>query len=216
MNMTNDIDIETLRGVSSAAISDALDTLSRKQWVLAQPVRLIVGQRIFGRAVVVMMSPTGEKALHKVGIKALDESAEGSVIVLAGDPDPVASAFGPAEIAVATRRKLGGLLTDCFVRTASVMLDEPLGVGAAGRSPAGGFGRFKTLVLADSTVCCGVVIETGDVIVGDADGIVVLPLKYVEKVIAIVRHYATRPARMVIDVSKGATLQQAFDDHWDA
>lgn len=213
--MTDEVSIEALRGVSSAAISDALDTLSRKQWVIAPPVRLVAGRSIFGRAVVVMMSPTGEKALHKVGIKALDQSPEGSVIVLAGEPDPVACAFGAPEIAAATRRKLGGLLTDCFVRSAAVPLGETVGVAAAGRSPAGGFGRFKTLVLADATVCCGVAIGAGDLIVGDEDGIVVVPVRYIDKVVAIAGRYAARAPRMVQCLSDGGSLQQAYDEHWE-
>ena len=50
---TND-DLDRLRTISTAAISDALDTLSRKQLVIPPPIRLLAGKRIFGTAITVM------------------------------------------------------------------------------------------------------------------------------------------------------------------
>ena len=210
---TND-DLDRLRTISTAAISDALDTLSRKQLVIPPPIRLLAGKRIFGTAITVMMAPTGEKAHHNAAMQTLDECEAGSVLVLAGEPDPVGCGFGAPEIAVATARKLGGLLTDCPVRYSAALPDAVVGVAGMGLSPASGFGRIKTMALCKASVCCGVTIETGDLIVGDFLGVIVVPAKYVHPVAEIAHLYEQRIERMTADAYETGSVREAVKRHW--
>ena len=97
-------------------MSDALDQLSRKPWVMAPPLQLVLGQRIFGTAVTVLVAVTGEKAHHKVGATVIDQSPPGTVIVAAASPT-----LAPCSVNWKSRwrrlRGLGGLVTDCAIRT---------------------------------------------------------------------------------------------------
>lgn len=217
MNYSRD-DLERLRDISSAAISDALDTMSRKQLVLNPPVRLLAGKRIFGPAINILMAVTGEKAHHNAAMQTLDECEAGSVLVLAGEPDPVASTFGPAEIAQATVRKLGGLLTDCPVRYSPRFLNsleaDLVGIACAGVSPASGFGRLKTMALCKSSTCSGVTIETGDLVVGDEFGVVVIPDKYVSAVATVAQKYEQRIHDITRDVIEAKSIRDAVKRHW--
>ncbi len=211
--MYTDEQLEILRGASIAAISDALDTLSRKQWVFNPSVRLVVGSRIFGRAIPIMVAVTGEKAHHKVGNQCLDESPAGSVLIAAGEPDHCAL-YGAPEIETATRRQLGGLVTDCAVRTTHLETTAPVGVAATGVSASSAFGRVKTMALTNSVECAGVKVSKDDVISGDASGVVVVPVNLVAEVAGIVLRMDERIRTLVQTVRDGGELRSAIDKHW--
>lgn len=207
-------DLNALRERSTAAISDALDTITRRQQTISPSISLLYGQRIFGPAITIMVAATAEKAFHKVCMQTLDECEEGSVIVLAGDPDPITAAFTTTEIAIASKRRLGGLLTDCAVRTPAVSAPDAVGVAGAGRSPASGFGRIKTMALCPSSTCGGVTINQGDIIVGDHLGVVVIPTKLVHEIAVIAHRYEQRIADMERDIDVSGSLRGATDRHW--
>ncbi|VVE23218.1 RraA family protein [Pandoraea anhela] len=206
-------DLAHLEHASTAAIADALDTMTRKPFVVLPPVKLQCGKRIFGPAVTVMMAPTGEKAPHNVAMKLLDECAPGTVLVLSGEPDPVAGVFCEPEIAAATARRLGGLLTDCAVRWSLGPTEHLVGVAGASLSPASAFGRLKTMAVSQASPCGGVQVHTGDLVVGDALGVVVVPARYVPDVAGKVQHAADRVKRIVADVAEGRSIRDAVNHH---
>lgn len=206
-------DLALLENVSTAAIADALDTMTRKPFLVLPPVKMRVGKRIFGPAVTVMMAPTGERAPHHVAMKLLDECAPGTVLVLSGEPDPAASVFCEPEIAIATARRLGGLLTDCAVRWSLGPAESLVGVAGAAKSPVSAFGRLKTMAISKSSPCCGVDIQSGDLVIGDALGVVIVPAKHAAAVAQKVQHTAARVKSIVADIAEGQTLRDAVNNH---
>lgn len=205
--------LDALRDASTCAVSDALDQLSRKQWVMAPPLQLVLGQRIFGTAVTLLVAVTGEKAHHKVGATVIDESPPGTVIVAAGEPDACAL-FGELEIEVAASRGLGGLVTDCAIRMRAPA-DHRMGVAASGRSAAGGFGRVKTMARDPKLSCGGVQVSTGDLVIGDANGIVVVPVALVPEVARLAGACEARLDRLVQAAREERSVSHAVQRHWE-
>lgn len=205
-------DLDALFAAPSSAVADALDTLTRKPTVMAG-IRLLSGQRIVGVAVTIMVAITGEKAHHNVGAAVLDESPEGTVVVAGGDPD-AAALFGAPEISLARHRRLGGLVTDCHVRGLDAA-GEAFGVAAAGVTSAGGFGRLKTMARDAKIQCGGVNLLSGDVVVGDGEGIVVVPAALVAATAAIAARHAMRIERLARAAEELGSLSDAVARHWN-
>ena len=84
----------------------------------------------------------------------------------------------------------------------------------AGRKPTDAQGRGKVVAIDVPVVCGGVRIRTGDLVFGDADGVIVVPAEAVDE--AVTRWLAkidlktTAPAR---SACAGALLRDVFKRH---
>jgi regulator of RNase E activity RraA len=69
-------------------------------------------------------------------------------------------------------------------------------------SPGTTLGRFKTLGANIPVVCGGIEVNPGDIIVGDADGVVVVPRAKAEEVLAMAQEIDKREleqARLIVE-----------------
>ena len=166
--------MDLVRGHSSATLLEAsgisidVDPEIRSLWH---------GARLVGKAFTVQGSAGDNLALHR-GVAA---APEGSVIVA----DVSGAAFGHwgEVLAVAAQsRGLTGLLIDGGVRDA--VEQEELGFPVFSRNNAiRGTRKDFAGVLGHPVTIGGITVHTGDVIVGDVDGVVVLPAAKVEQIL---------------------------------
>lgn len=86
----------------------------------------------------------------------------------------------------AKARGLAAFVLDGGVRDVDAIAELGLPVFARGRTPAGPYksGPFRLLTSAS---VAGVVVEPGDAIVADEDGVVVVPLADIDRVVARAR-----------------------------
>jgi len=166
--------VEQLKKATVAELSDAVDQITGKQFVLSHRVRLIAGARMFGPAVTIMVSETAERAPHTASDEAIKAAPAGSVVIAGIEDDMDAAVWGAAAYGFAADAGLAGFVTDGSIREAE-RAAAPLAIFAAGRSPASGFGRLKMMAANIEITCGGVVVQPGDYIAGDADGVIVLP-----------------------------------------
>src|SRR6266536_374970 len=105
-------------------------------------------------------------------LRALADSRAGDVLVVdsGGGPRAVAGELFASE---ALRRGLGGMVIDGAVRDTSTLRTLAIPVYARHVSPMAGHTR-STTVATGPVSCGGVLVQPGDVVFGDADGIVVL------------------------------------------
>ena len=66
-----------------------------------------------------------------------------------------------------------------------------------------------------SIICGGATINTGDVIVGDADGLVVAPIATLEQLLCVAEHIARSEAKLMHGMLDGKSLTSMtnFEDH---
>jgi RraA family protein len=97
----------------------------------------------------------------------------GDIIVVDGQGDMSNALIGELMVMWAIKRRLGGIIIDGAIRDVNRLKTVSIPVYAAGVTPAGpykeGPGEINFPV-----VCGGVVVNPGDIIVGDADGVVVI------------------------------------------
>ena len=166
--------VARLKNASVAELSDAVDQITGKQRVLDHRVRLLAGQRLFGPAVTIMVSETAERAAHTPGDTAIREAEPGAVVIAGVEDDLNAAVWGAAAYEIAAGAGLQGFVTDGSVREVEAAADS-LAVFAAGRSPASGFGRLKIMAANIEITCGDVMVNPGDYVAGDADGVIILP-----------------------------------------
>ena len=167
--------IDRLKDIPVANLDDNMGRL----YAVDAGIKPIGKCQICGPAFTVK-SPGGDNLMFH---KALDMAQEGDVIVVSGIGlnDRAFSGDLMAELALA--RKLGGFVIDGYVRDLEGHQAIDFPVYARGIQPNGpyknGPGEINVPVALG-----GQVVMPGDIIVGDADGLVVIPVRDAEEVCA--------------------------------
>lgn len=156
---------------------------------------------LIGVAVTCHCGPADNLALFG----ALDAAINGDVIVAATDSFAGAAVTGDLVLGMARNKGLAGFITDGLVR--DVVGIEAVGLpvycaGVIANSPA----RNGPGTVGFPVVLGGVTISPGDILVGDRDGVAVVPRLEAETV--LVRLAAVRAAEQALDaqVSQGLEM----------
>jgi len=160
--------IEQYRGFVAANISDSMGRLFTMDYRINPVYRPM--RKLCGTAITVQARP-GDNLLS---LKAIEVAQPGDVIVIATQGDTALSVWGGFMSMMAARRGIAGVVTDGVIRDVEQSREADLPIYAVGVTPAAptkeGTGQINT-----SISCGGVVVEPGDIVVGDEDGVVVVP-----------------------------------------
>ncbi|MEL4319386.1 fumarylacetoacetate hydrolase family protein [Leifsonia sp. YIM 134122] len=114
--------------------------------------------------------------------RAFDAVAEGEVIVIEARGESCSGTLGDILALRAHARAAAGIVTDGGVRDADAVSAVGIPVYSAGAHPAV-LGRKHVPWDVDVTIACGgTTVQPGDIIVGDGDGVIVIPPGIAEEV----------------------------------
>ncbi len=152
---------------------------------------------------VTVLCPPGDL----IGVMAvLDFVEKGDVIVIAGGNDTLAAKLGDLWVHWARRLGVAGIICDGLVRDVNGILSANLPVFARGIAPNAGLkngpGAINTVVS-----CAGISVSPGDIVVGDRDGVVVVPLIDIDTTVEQLREVKKQEAEAEAKVKRGDKLQ---------
>ena len=162
------------------------------------------GGRMAGPALTIKTRPGDNLMIHK----ALQLAKPGDVIVVDGGGDLTNSLIGEIMIGDAIKQQLGGVVINGAIRDADVLAKLDFPVFAAGVTHRGpykdGPGEINVPIAVD-----GMVIEPGDLVIGDGDGLLCVPFDDVSTLLAAARKKQDIEAKMVSDIEAGT-----YDRSW--
>ncbi|GAA5165908.1 hypothetical protein GCM10023321_56530 [Pseudonocardia eucalypti] len=142
--------------------------------------------------------------------RAVDGIGAGEVLVMEARRDPTAGTLGDILALRAQVRGAAGVVTDGAVRDAAAVAALELPVYGAGRHPAV-LGRRHVPWETDVTIACGgATVAVGDVLVGDDDGVVVIPRALVTEVLEDAERQETEERWITARVAEGAALPDLY------
>jgi len=183
--------LEKLKGLSTQALIDGL-------WVMGWPGAhiegargLVPGQKCAGRAVTLNFVPQrpdiqaskppgGESPEYE----AFEKCGPGEVLVMAS-VGPWESVGGDIKFLRLMQRDVGGLVTDGSVRDTDELIGYGFPVFSYSTTPRQGPAVMQPWECDGIINCGGVAVRPGDAVVGDQDGVVVVPASHVETVYSI-------------------------------
>ncbi|CAB1060718.1 Demethylmenaquinone methyltransferase-like protein [Olavius sp. associated proteobacterium Delta 1] len=155
--------------------------------------------RLLGAALTVRCHPKDNLMLHK----ALQIAQPGDIIVAATDGHPNAGYFGDLMATSAMARQIGGLAVDGCVRDSSEIIEMGFPVFSRGTCMRGTV--KQTLGSVNQSILFGdVIVNPGDLVLGDEDGIVIIPRTEMEAVLEAAR------LRVKKEKEKTAALKQGI------
>jgi regulator of RNase E activity RraA len=163
-------------------------------------------RRILGRAYTVRTRPGDNLMVHK----AIDAAEPGDVIVVDAGGDMSNAIIGEIMAGWAARRGLAGFVIDGAIRDSETLAAGDFPVYARGVAHRGpykdGPGAINVPVTVD-----GMVVLPGDLLVGDADGLLAIRPQEAPAIAARVRAIAASEAKILQDIERGA-LDRAWVD----
>lgn len=161
--------------VPAANVGDALQRMT----VLDGGIRIVTKRSsLIGTALPVDVRSGDNLAIHR----ALDEAQPGDVLVVNGHGDTTRAVIGDLIGEVMISAGVVGAVVDGAARDVETLSDTGLTIYARAVTPAGPF-KDGPGVIGAPVAIGGVVVSAGDVLVGDADGVVVVPHGKVQQVL---------------------------------
>lgn len=203
--------IEGYREVAVTSICDALDQIGATGYMTCE-IKPIFPAKIVGPAVTVKEVPCEESVPPTHALEAIDRAEPGSVIVIDVGAVRDVAVWGGLMTAGAVVRELEGAVLDGGVRdTDEIREDYGFPVFARSVSPATTVGRYKTEAYNIPVVCGGVTVNPGDLIVGDSDGVVVVPPDKAEVVLEMARGMEETERKQVELIKEVKSIVKAIE-----
>jgi 2-keto-4-pentenoate hydratase/2-oxohepta-3-ene-1,7-dioic acid hydratase in catechol pathway/regulator of RNase E activity RraA len=174
------------------------------------------GARMAGYARTVRYLPLREdlSASHGGGMnaqrRAIEEIRPGEVLVIEARGDPTAGTIGDILALRAQVRGAAGIVTDGAIRDSAVLAGLDIPVYHAAVHPAVLARRHVPWDTDVTVACAGVTIQPGDIVVGDADGVVVLPPGIAAEVLAGAREAERQEEFIASRVAAGEGIDGLF------
>ncbi len=195
--MDEDAIIDAYRTVTVASVADAVDSISGRRGFMDHDLRPRTTDEPFvGTAATLLYGPTDETVPPVHALDLIDTAPAGSVIVVSvggrhGAPD--AAVWGALLSAGAVANGHVAAVVDGAVRDVrEIRRDYEFPVSARAVSPGSAMGRYRTVSAGEPITCGGVLVNPGDIVVGDTDGVVVVPRAQAMAVLQLARDIDAR------------------------
>ena len=187
--------------VSQAAAFQAAilaDVAGRRGTLHGRVKPLSPQMKVAGPAITVEVRPGDNLAIHA----ALAIAQPGDVLVVDGKGDISCALLGEIMATQAEASGIAGIIIDGAVRDADALAQGSYPVFAAGLNPSGPTKSSPGRVNHPVSVA-GASIEPGDLVVGDADGVVVIAKQDVERIIALAAKKLDAETRRIAGIKQG-------------
>ncbi|HEX7547021.1 MAG TPA: hypothetical protein VF368_09850, partial [Gemmatimonadaceae bacterium] len=191
------------RGLASSNVADAMGRFG----FMDPGMRSRSGLALCGLAVTVQCRPADNLMVHK----ALQVATIGDVVVVSTCGNTTSAVFGELMCHTAAAAKLGGIVVDGAIRDVEGI--TRLGMPAFSRSVCPGScdkdgpGEINVPISCGGTVVC-----PGDIVVGDADGIAVVPRERAAAILELVGQLMDREKKRIAEIAAGQIFKAEIDD----
>ncbi|MDM0047455.1 RraA family protein [Variovorax sp. J22R115] len=198
------VELDLARQFLDVPVANVSDCMSRMTAGGARLRPMHAGGRMAGPALTIKTRPGDNLMIHK----ALQLAKPGDVIVVDAGGDLTNALVGEIMVGDAIKQGLGGFVMNGAIRDAGALRAGSFPVFAAGVTHRGpykdGPGEINVPIAID-----GMVIEPGDLVIGDEDGLLCVPFDDVQGLLAAARQKQVVEDKMVADIEAGC-----FDRAW--
>jgi len=200
-------DPELVRQAAACGVADmheALGAIVGRQALMSPRMRpLNPGLRIAGQAVIAFNFDGDNLMMHR----ALRLASAGQVLVTSNGGASRGAQWGEMATLNARCKGLAGVIVDGDVRDADAIMAMRFPVWSTAISPSHAEKRGPGAVNVP-IVCAGALVEPGDVIVADGDGVIAVPLEHLARAVAGALQYGAREKIWRPQIEAGTDLYE--------
>ena len=190
----------------SHATSNIADAMGRFHF-MDPGIRARSGLPLCGVAVTVDARPADNLMIHK----ALEVATPGDIIVVSTNGNTTSAIFGELMCRTAVGASLGGIVVDGAIRDIDGI--TALAFPAYSRAVCAGGCDKDGPGEVNSPISCGnTVVMPGDIIVGDDDGVVVVPREEAADVLPLVIQLVERERARIAEINSGVLFKDEINE----
>ncbi len=207
---------EEWKPIYSALACDIMDQLGYRNQAMAYDIR--PGQpesSIRGTAVTIDAYASHQPHPDPYGqiFSAYDLAGEGDVFVIATNGECKSGLWGELLSTAAQARDVNSVVTDGLVRDIRQMNTMNFNCFSKGFSPLDSAGRIVPESVNETIMCGGVQVNPGDFILGDFDGVAVIPAKIKDEVFKLSTEKLKGENVVRDELVKGKSPREVFDEY---
>ncbi|HEY4270016.1 MAG TPA: RraA family protein [Galbitalea sp.] len=203
--------------LTSAMLSDSLDAAGLRHQVLGRRLAPIEpGSRAFGRAWTARFEPsTSDDPDDPYGaaIDYISDIRRGEVAVLATGESNESAFWGELFSAAALGAGSVGVITDGNLRDTQKIAALGFPSFSISRRPIDYRMRMRVAAIGETVTLGGVSIATGDLVLADDDGVVVVPRAEESRVLSLARERLAAETTVLAELLSGESLRTVWDRH---
>jgi len=197
----------------AAVISDVVDRLgAREQAMRADICPVYPGAIVVGRAYPIITADVFELSddPYRGEIEAVDSLEPNDVIVVCTNRSTRTCIWGELLSTAARARGARGAVIDGYTRDVAQITAMNFPVFATGRKLVDSAGRSRVIDHGCPVICGDVLVNPGDIVFGDMDGVVVIPKELEQKAISLALEKAGKEDLVRDELLRGAMLRDAY------
>ncbi|MGY6697703.1 MAG: RraA family protein [Roseinatronobacter sp.] len=204
--------IESFRRVATASVADAVEKICGARGYLGSGIAPRTSERkIAGPAVTVLEEPAEDAGAPTHALELIDAADPGSVMVIATGGYADVAVWGGLMTAGAMANNLEAAVLDASLRDVSeIKRDFGFSVFARGSCPGTTLGRVRTVASQVPVTIDGVTIHPGDIVVGDVDGVVIVPQAKAAEVLTLAQDIDAREMEQAKLIIESGSLVQGI------
>jgi len=204
-----------LKKIPTASLSDALNQMGLNGTLNTHFNYVLEGIRIAGPAVTIQDCYSSRRVIPFEAMEAIDNAERGSILVRALDADEACdiALFGGLMALASKVRGLEGAVMCGAIRDLREIKEMGFQVFYRFLSPNTSVGRTEIKAVNVPIKYGGVIINPGDIIVGDEDGIVVIPKDKVSEVLERAKKIDDLEKRESEEIRKGKPFSQVIREY---
>lgn len=216
--MADDLIASVRERLFTAVLSDVLDAAGRRSQAMRPGVRplddslVMVGRARTGLYADVYHVVPGENP-YELEIALVDDLAPDEIVVLAAGTSGRIAPWGELLSTACRARGAAGCVTDGLVRDVRAIRALRFPVFAGGIGPLDTKGRGKVVAIDVPIECGGVAVRSGDLVFGDADGVVVIPREVEGEILRAAFEKVAGEDRTRAALERGEKLADVFARH---
>ena len=195
--------VEAYKGIPTSIISDCME----KMFAVESKIKSFHPNPIMAGHAITIHCPPGDNLVLQ---KAIEIAQPGDVLVMNAGGDTTQAPVGEIVVSNCIRKGAAGLVIDGPIRDSDILPSLSIPVFAKGVTHRGcykaGPGEVNVTI-----ACGGVVVRPGDLVVGDSDGVVIVPHEEAEALLPSLRKMVKKEEKLLAQI-RNKTVDRSWVD----
>ncbi|MDB4657602.1 RraA family protein [bacterium] len=213
----NDSDpIAVIETLYSAVVADVLDSMGHRNQILSADIHALTpSEKVCGRiftAKCQTISETPDEP-YKLEMEAIDTMKKGDVFVVDAGYDRTCGLWGELLTTACIAKGVRGIVMSACSRDLWALNQLDFPVFGIGKHPGDSMGRADISVIGQPIEIDGVAAKNGDFILGDLDGVVIIPQECADEALRLAAEKVAGENVVRNELAAGASVSAVFKKH---
>lgn len=205
-----------LPSLYTAVVADVLDAHGYRNQCLGASIRATTGaNKVAGSVFTLRAEKVTEDPVepYRLEMQAIDTAVEGDVLLVDAGHDRSCGFWGELLTTACVAKGIRGIVMSACTRDLWALSRIPFPVFGIGSSAPDSKGRMDVVAIGEPIEIDGVAAKNGDLILGDQDGVVIIPLEIATEVLEAALAKVSGENTVRDELAAGVPVAEVFKKH---